>query len=168
MRLRPARPSDAEALADFDLGPQRTPWLDEVTEIVDGLISWRDSPSMHDRDRHVLVLEDDLGEIVAVAAHEAVVTGDNRAHRDHRYLMVTAVRVDAQRQGHARLLITSTIAAMQANGARTVTWLVNPRNNASIAFSRTVFPEADETYPPEDKPYAAFTLLLIAARSTAT
>ena len=160
MRVRAARPGDADALAHFDLGPHRTPWLDEVAEIVDGLISWRDSPSMQDRDRHVLVLEDDHGHVVAVAAHEAVVTPDNRAHPKHRYLMVTAVRLGAQRHGYGRLVVTSTIAAMQANGARTVTWLVDPRNSASIAFSRALFPDADETYPPEDKPYAAFTLRL--------
>ena len=47
-----------------------------------------------------------------------------------------------------------------ADGVRLVHWLVYPTNLASIAFSRTVFPEAHETYPPEDKPYASFVLSL--------
>jgi hypothetical protein len=49
---------------------------------------------------------------------------------------------------------------MQSHGARSVTWLVHPRNQASMLFSREGFPEADETSPPEDKPYVAFTLTL--------
>ena len=43
-----------------------------------------------------------------------------------------------------------------ADGVRLVHWLVYPTNLASIAFSRTVFPEADETYPPEDKAVGQF------------
>ena len=49
---------------------------------------------------------------------------------------------------------------MQADGVRTVSWLVHPHNHASMSFSRTVFPEANETYPPEDKPYVSFLLRL--------
>lgn len=33
-----------------------------------------------------------------------------------------------------------------------MTWLVHPANHSSILFSRGTYPEADETYPPEDNP----------------
>ena len=49
---------------------------------------------------------------------------------------------------------------MQRDAVRTVSWLVHPANLGSAAFSRTSFPEADETYPAEDRPYVRFTLLL--------
>ena len=58
------------------------------------------------------------------------------------------------------MLAESIIAEMQHDGVRLVHWLVYPTNLASIAFSRTVFPEAHKTYPPEDKPYASFVLSL--------
>ena len=35
---------------------------------------------------------------------------------------------------------------------------VDPRNAASLAFSRSVFPDADELSPPEDDPYVRFVL----------
>jgi hypothetical protein len=35
-----------------------------------------------------------------------------------------------------------------------------PGNAASIAFSRAVIPEADETNPPDDAPYVSFALSL--------
>ena len=74
--------------------------------------------------------------------------------------MVVAVRHDHRRSGLARVLAESTFSEMQADGVRTVSWLVHPRNRASMSFSRTVFPEADETYPPEDKPYVSSLLRL--------
>lgn len=74
--------------------------------------------------------------------------------------MVIAVRHDQRRGGIAKALAESIIAEMQHDVVRLVHWLVYPTNLASIAFSRTVFPEADETYPPEDKPYASFVLSL--------
>jgi hypothetical protein len=49
---------------------------------------------------------------------------------------------------------------MQSDGTRTVRWLVHPSNLTSVAFSRSVFPKANETHPPEDRPYAAFSLTL--------
>jgi len=79
---------------------------------------------------------------------------------DHRYLMVVAVRHEHRRSGLARLLTESIFAEMQGDGVRTVSWLVHPHNHASMSFSRTVFPEANETYPPEDKPYVSFLLRL--------
>lgn len=74
--------------------------------------------------------------------------------------MVVAVRADRRRSGAARLVTDSLFAMMQSEGMRTVRWLVHPSNVASVAFSRSVFPEADETYPPEDRPNAAFSLTL--------
>jgi RimJ/RimL family protein N-acetyltransferase len=160
VRLRHARPSDAEVLASFDVGSERSPWLDEVREIVSGLIAWRDARSAGALDRHVVILECDDGEIVGVCAHEAIVSDLGAAMPEHRYLMVTAIRADHYRQGLARILVESVVADLQSHGAQSVTWLVHPRNHASILFSRNVFPEADETSPPEDKPYVAFTLTL--------
>ena len=77
---------------------------------------------------------------------------------EHRYLMVTAVRNDQRRTGLARHLIESVLDDLADHGAKSVEWLVHPSNLTSIAFSRSVFPEADETYPPEDKPYVSFAL----------
>ena len=74
--------------------------------------------------------------------------------------MVTAIRADRHRQGLARLLAESAVGDMQSSGARSATWLVHPGNHPWIFFSRNVFPEADETSPPEDRPYVAFTLTL--------
>ena len=72
--------------------------------------------------------------------------------------MVVAVRADHRRSGIARVLTGSVFAEMQRDGVRTVGWLVHPANLASIAFSQVVFAEADETYPPEDRPCASFLL----------
>ena len=58
------------------------------------------------------------------------------------------------------MLTESLLEEMQRGGVRTIRWLVHPANLASIAFSQTVFPEADETYPPEDRPYTSFLLAL--------
>ncbi len=70
--------------------------------------------------------------------------------------MVTAVRDDHRRRGLAGLLVESIVTDLQLRGAASATWLVRPDNAASLAFSRSVFPDADETSPPEDKPYLAF------------
>jgi L-amino acid N-acyltransferase YncA len=146
-------------LCVFDLGPARSRWLDEVEEILDGLLAWRDSKSEAGFDRRVIVAED-ARSLVAVAAHERVEHSQLGPLPDHRYLMVVAVRHDHRRSGLARVLTESIFTEMQADGVRTVGWLVHPRNRASMSFSRTVFPEADETYPPEDKPYVSFLLRL--------
>lgn len=47
---------------------------------------------------------------------------------------------------------------MQADGTRSVQWLVHPGNAGSLAFSRAVFPKAEESSPPEDRPYTCFEL----------
>lgn len=49
--LRHAREGDAEHLDSFDVGGG-TEWLDEVSGIVGGLLSWRSEPSAAQRDRH--------------------------------------------------------------------------------------------------------------------
>lgn len=158
MLIRPARASDADALAGYEY-PGHEPWIDEVVEIVHGLLAWRDSTLADDFDRQVLVLEDDDGGVVGVCAHEATDNGQ-RVFVAHRYLMVTAVWPGFERRGVARSLVTSVVADLQRSGAQSVTWLVHPRNHPSIVFSRQVFPEAEETYPPHDAPYVAFTLTL--------
>jgi predicted N-acetyltransferase YhbS len=157
--LREATSEDEPAFESFDLGAARSPWLDEVAEIVAGLVSWRDDPDHRNLDRQVVVAEVG-GEIMAVAAHERVEHERFGPLAEHRYLMVVAVRADYRRSGTARTLTESVFVAMQTDGVRTVRWLVHPRTYPSIAFSRSAFPEADETYPPEDRPYAAFLLAL--------
>lgn len=69
-----------------------------------------------------------------------------------------AVRHDRQRTGLARLLVEAVIAEMQFDGVQSVSWLIHPANTASLAFSRSVFPDADESSPPEDDPYVRFVL----------
>ena len=54
----------------------------------------------------------------------------------------------------------SVIADMHQDDVRYVHWLVYPANLESIAFSRSVFPDAEKSYPPEDRPYARFVLSL--------
>ena len=159
MRLRRVHPDDFPALHNFPLGPSDSPWLGEVAEILSSLPGWLHSVEAVERDRHAVVL-DDSGEIVGVAAHEAVVDEFGRIHLAHRYLMVTAIRDDRRRQGMARLLVESVIVDLQRRGMASVSWLVHPDNAASLGFSRSVFPDADETSPPEDKPYIAFTVHL--------
>lgn len=154
--LREARAADDAGLASFDPGAG-SPWLDEVVEIVDGLIAWRDDPTEGAFDRRVVVAEDD-GEIVAVAAHERLEHERVGVLSAHRYLMVVAVRQDRQRTGLAGLITEAVIAEMQSDGVQSVSWLVHPANAASLAFSRDVFPEADESSPPEDDPYVRFVL----------
>jgi GNAT superfamily N-acetyltransferase len=123
--LRDGAPSDDAALASFDPGTG-TSWLDEVAEIVGGLIVWRDDPAEHAFDRQVVVAEDG-GQIVAVAAHERVEHERAGVLAVHRYLMVVAVRQDRQRTGLARLLVEAVIAEMQFDGVQSVSWLIHPR-----------------------------------------
>lgn len=69
--LRHATTDDESALEAFDLGDIRSQWLDEVAEIVSGLVAWRDDAEHLPLDRQVVIAETE-GEIVAVAAHERV------------------------------------------------------------------------------------------------
>ena len=159
MILRDATAADAGALESFDLGEQPSVWLDEVAEIVAGLVRWQRDEDHTELDRRVIVAEVD-GAIVAVTAHERVQHDTLGPLADHRYVMVVAVRVDHRRSGIGTVLLESVLAEMQRQGVLTASWLVHPANLASAAFSRTGFPDADETYPPEDRPYARFTLRL--------
>ena len=157
--LRDATADDEAALGSLDLGTAASSWFEEVSEIVAGLLAWRDDRASQRLARQVVVAEIE-DEVVAVAAHECVEHERVGPLADHRYLMVVAVRADHQRGGVARMLTESLFAAMQSSGAQTVQWLVHPENLASTGFSRSVFPEADETYPPEDRPYIKFVLAL--------
>jgi GNAT superfamily N-acetyltransferase len=115
--LRDATAADDAALASFDPG-SGTPWLDEVVEIVDGLIAWRDDPSERAFDRRVVVAEDDR-RIVAVAAHERLEHERAGVLVAHRYVMVVAVRQDHQRTGLARA-ITEAVTRRDAVRRRAV------------------------------------------------
>lgn len=158
MIIRHARDSDAEQLETFDVGSSG-PWLDEVSEIIGGLLAWRSDPDAGRRDRQVIVAV--VGDrIVGVTANERLVSRSGQVWDFHRYLMVTAVRRDQQRTGLARLLIESTLVDLRAGGCESVEWLVHPSNRPSIEFSRNAFPEADETQPPEDRPYVSFAMAL--------
>jgi GNAT superfamily N-acetyltransferase len=114
--LRDVAPSDDAALASFDPGSGPS-WLDEVAEIVGGLIAWGDDPAEHAFDRRVVVAED-AGQIVAVAAHERVEHERAGVLAGHRYLMVVAVRQDRQRSGLARLLAEAVVADAVRRRAR--------------------------------------------------
>ena len=157
MILRDATNEDASALENFEVGGPPSPWLDEVREIVAGLLAWQSDPDQAHLDRRVVIAEDD-GRVVGLAAHECVEDERVGPVTDYRYLMVVAVHADFRRSGIARVLVESLFAALQRDGVTAVRWLVAPRNAASLAFSRAVFPEADETYPPEDHPYVSFVL----------
>jgi len=157
--LRDATVDDQSTLEVFDVGDASSPWLNEVAEIVHGLIAWRANPEASNEDRRVVVAVDG-DTIEGVAAHTRLLDEHGRAMPAHRYLIVVAVTADRQRTGHARYLVESILAQLQDDGVRTVEWLVHPRNLASIAFSRSVFPEADDSQPPEDKPYTCFVLAL--------
>ncbi len=159
MILRDATAADAGALESFDLGGQPSVWLDEVAEIVAGLARWQHDEDHRDLDRRVIVAEVD-GAIVAVTAHERLEHDTLGPLAEHRYVMVVAVRASHRRSGVGTTLLESVLAEMQHEGVLTASWLVHPANLASAAFSRTGFPEADETYPPDDRPYARFTLRL--------
>ena len=74
--------------------------------------------------------------------------------------MIAAIRHDHQRTGLGQLLIDSILNDLQQQGTQTIRWLVHPDNQPSIRFSRTAYPETDETQPPEDHPYIAFTITL--------
>ncbi|MBX3314595.1 MAG: GNAT family N-acetyltransferase [Actinobacteria bacterium] len=159
MIFRTAEPADHDALCALDLGDSTSSWLAEVAEILNGLMAWRDDPVARDEVREVVVAEDD-GRLVAVTAHVALVGDQGQIWPEHRYLMVTAVQVDHQRTGVGRMLVESVFADLADRGVRTVEWLVDPANTASIWFSRTTFPEAEESNPPEDRPYTLFVLEL--------
>ena len=159
MILRDATAADAGALESFDLGGQPSVWLDEVAEIVAGLARWQHDEDHRDLDRRVIVAEVD-GAIVAVTAHERLKHDTLGPLAEHRYVMVVAVRASHRRSGVGTTLLESVLAEMQREGVLTASWLVHPANLAPAAFSRTGFPEADETYPPDDRPYARFTLRL--------
>ena len=96
MILRDATADDAVALAAFDVGGPPTAWLDEVTEIVNGLISWQHDHEHQELDRRVIVAEA-RGEIVAVGAHERIEHDTLGPLREHCYVMVIAVRADHRR-----------------------------------------------------------------------
>lgn len=81
MLIRPARESDAEAFVGYE-HPRRGVWIDEVVEIVHGLLAWRVSALAAEHDRQVLVLEAD-GAVVAVCAHEATDNGE-QVFMEHR------------------------------------------------------------------------------------
>ncbi len=131
----------------------------EVAQILDGLLEWRDDPSCAHLRREVIVAEDQ-DTVLAVCAHELLRSTDGRVYETHRYLMVTAVSVTARRSRIAQLLVDSVLQQLAQAGTRSAEWLVHPANGPSIAFSRRTFPGADETYPPDDQPYARFSLPL--------
>lgn len=62
---------DASTFETFALADSGSRWMDEVTEILAGLLRWRDDPAQRALDRQAVVLEVD-GRVVAVAAHERV------------------------------------------------------------------------------------------------
>ena len=91
MILRHATLADSPFLEEFDLRGHGSPWLDEVCEIVGGLVAWRDEIRR--------VVGEEAGEIVTVTADECLKDETGRVLAEHRYLMVVAVRADRRRSG---------------------------------------------------------------------
>ncbi len=158
MIIRSAVDADDAELKSFDTEAS-TVWEREADEVVAGLLRWRSEPQAGPQDRRVIVAIEHNA-IVAVTAHLCLVRSDGRIRLSDRYLLVTAVHPAHRRAGIARTLIESVIADLHSSGCQSVEWLVHPHNRPSIEFSRRVFPEADETQPPEDKPYVSFALTL--------
>ncbi len=158
MIIGDASNSGDEEFQSFDVGDASL-WLDEVYEFVSGLLDWRSDPEAEHQDRRVIVAVAD-DRVVGVTAHERLAGSAGRVWNDHRYLMVTAVRPECQRTGLAWLIVESVLADLRSTGCETVEWLVHPSNRPSIDFSRKLFPEADETQPPDDHPYVSSTKAL--------
>lgn len=59
MNLRDATAGDAGAMESFDLGGQPSAWLDEVAEIVAGLVGWQHDEDHRNLNRRVIVAEVD-------------------------------------------------------------------------------------------------------------
>lgn len=150
--LRPAVASDATAFETFDLGDTSAFHLTEVAEIVRQLWSWICDPSAAELDRRVHVAEDH-GTIVGVVAHHLLVGESGTVIAGHRYLMVVAIQQSCQRDGYATAILEALFDRMRATGVSSVEWLVHPANHASIQFSNRSFPMAEETSPPDSKPY---------------
>ncbi len=159
MILRPARADDSVAFEAFELGDTSEPFLAEVAEIVGGLWGWVSDPTASELDRVVLLAEEE-GQLVGVIAHHLLIGENGDVIDGHRYLMVTAIQRRFQRGGYATAIVEAVLDELREGGVRTVDWLVHPRNLASIAFSSRTFPMADETSPPEDRPYVRFLLHL--------
>lgn len=158
--LREATDEDAGAIEKLNLGGASTPSLDEVREILSGLMRWQRDAERAVLDRRVVVADVD-GQIVAVAAYEYLIHEATGApYPNYRYLMVVAVHAGHRRSGVARFLLESLFTEMAMEGVTTVSWLVAPDNPESLAFSYNVFSEADETQGPEDRPYLRFSLAL--------
>lgn len=159
MILRSATDGDADALEHSSSAARDHRGSMKSRRLWADCWDWCRDPTHRELDRQVVVaVEDD--EVVGVAAHERLEHERFGPLVAHRYLMVVAVRPRQRRSGIARLITESLFVAMQAEGIETVSWLVAPRNAASLSFSRKVFPEADETLPPEDRPYVRFQLSL--------
>ena len=58
MIVRHATLADAFVLEEFDLDGDASPWLDEVREIVGGLVAWRNDTAQAHVDRRVVVGEE--------------------------------------------------------------------------------------------------------------
>ena len=82
---------DVEAIEALDLVGASTPSLDEVREILTGLMRWQRDIDHAVLDRRVVVADVD-GQIAAVAAYEYSINERTREpYLGDRYLMVVAV-----------------------------------------------------------------------------
>jgi GNAT superfamily N-acetyltransferase len=125
--FRNAQSAVANQIDNFRIGDTSHDYLDEVTEIVHGLLEWRDDPTRCDLDRQVVVLTDDNNTIIAVAAHERIEHERLGPLTNHRYLMITVIRHDHQRTGLGQLLIDSILNDLQQQGTRTIRWRTPPQ-----------------------------------------
>lgn len=157
--LRAAVAADATTFERFDLGDTSAPHLSEVAEIIRDLWPWLQDPTCRELDRQVHVADQD-GVIVGVVAHHLLAGESGTVIAGHRYLMVTAIQRTYQRDGYATAVLEALFEHLRETGVDSVEWLVHPANHASLQFSNRTFPMADETSPPDSKPYLRFTLRL--------
>lgn len=159
MILRLAIAADESTFENFDLGDTSAPHLAEVAEIVRELWPWGQDPSARELDRQIHVAKQD-GATVGVVAHHLLTGESGTVILGHRYLMVTAIQAPYHRGGYATAILEALFEQLREAGTGSVEWLVHPANRASIEFSNRTFPMADETSPPEDKPYLRYLLRL--------
>jgi GNAT superfamily N-acetyltransferase len=163
MRVREAQAADDAALVDFDHGLDlKEPWAQEVAEMIDTLWPWRSSsvPEIHIEDRRVIIAED-RGTIVALLAHQLLLSEVGLPFARHRYIRLVAVHARYRRDGYAASLMEHVLTELQVAGVSTVSWLVHPANQASYLFCEATFGDiAEMTQPADEKPYLRYTLTL--------
>ena len=163
MKVREAKDADDARLASFDPGLDLSqPWALEVAEMIDTLWAWQSSsvPEAEVEDRRLLIAED-RGVVVAVLAHQLLLSDAGVPFAGHRYIRLVAVDARYRRDGYAASLMEHVLTELQVAGVSTVSWLVHPANQASYLFCEATFGHvAEMTQPADEKPYMRYILSL--------